>query len=198
MVKVIRDPRIPQVRKIISSIIGKKDQMFTKIMITRDNTLVIILYDTTIYVAKLIDEVPGFELAFYYKDIVNLEDDQCTSIDYILYKEINNKFTYFSNIEYNSQLLLSSYPSLRGDEEFERLLALKSADGAELYKMYGNSPGEVYFVPIFSGFPNLNKDDQIGINVYYFDHITLMNVMYIYKKKIKRDIKIYFRTLRIN
>lgn len=196
MVKVIRDPRIPQVRKIISSIIGKKDQMFTKIMITRDNTLVIILYDTTIYITKLIDEIPGFELAFYYSDIINLEDDQCV-VNYILYREINDKFTYFTNIEYNSQLL-SSNLTLRGNEEFERLLALKSADGAELYKMYGNNPGEVYFVPIFSGFPNLNKDDQIGINIYYFDQTTLMNVMYIYKKKIKRDIKIYFRTLRIN
>lgn len=196
MVKIIRDPRIPQVRKIISSIIGKKDQMFTKIMITRDNTLVIILYDTTIYVTKLIDEIPGFELAFYYSDIINLEDDQCI-VNHILYREINDKFTYFANIEYNSQLL-SSNLTLRGNEEFERLLALKSADGAELYKMYGNNPGEVYFVPIFSGFPNLNKDDQIGINIYYFDQTTLMNVMYIYKKKIKRDIKIYFRTLRIN
>lgn len=198
MTGVIRDPRIPQVRKIITSIIGKKDLSFTKVMITRDNTLVIILYDTSIYVTKLVDEIPGFEIAFYYKDIMNLEDDQCTVNDFILYKQMYETFMFYNSIESNQQFLLSSSSSLRGNEEFERLLALKSGDGAELYKMYGNNPGQVYFVPIFSSFPNLNKDDQIGISVYYIDQTTLMNVMYIYKKKIKRDVKVYFRTLNIH
>jgi hypothetical protein len=94
--------------------------------------------------------------------------------------------------------VLANNDQLRGDPLFEELISMKAADGMKYYYMRGNDLNTTYKIPIFSGFPNLNKQDDIGITVFE-DPIPNIQVirMIIFKKKLNRNVIMYVRTLRI-
>lgn len=190
---ITRDPRIPQARKLIESMISKSDLNYSTALITKDNTLVIIVRETAIYITQLTNIQPGFDICFSYRDIIDLEEDEYEA-NIREFAMIKSLYKHYTSME-TEQNKLAGEDELRGDNEFERLLSLKSADGAEFYKINGKHIGETYFVPIFSGFPSVNKSDKIGINVYNLHDGHFLNVMIIYKKKINRIMKIYFRTI---
>ena len=85
--------------------------------------------------------------------------------------------------ERNCKPVVSSDNELRGNEQFEELLKLKTDDGMKFFKMNGNTLGSYYFVPIFTKFPSLNKSDCIGINIIDLLDGHLLIEMNINKKK---------------
>lgn len=190
-----KDLRMVDVRKIISGAVAKRDLDFTTIYI-KDNIVLFVVRDTILIVSQLLPEFCNNygEICCRYKDICNLNDDEYIS-DYFLLKEMRNLFIYYiSNI--NNYPILASDSDLRSDPEFESLLSLKSADGAKFYKLRDINYNKPYFIPIFSGFPNLNKPDTIGATIRDLtDHCHLLVELDIFKKKIKRNIRIVYRTL---
>lgn len=192
---ILKDARLPQARKMITGMIPKSDLQYSVAMITMDNTLVVIVRETAIYTTELINIQPGYDICFSYADIIDLDEDEYIPNN-IQARLISTTYNHYISIE-NDINKVAGEDVLRGDEEFERLLSLKSADGAEFFKIPGKSIDETYFVPIFSGFPATNKGDKIGINIYDIHDGHFLNVMIIYKKKINRIMKIYFRTINL-
>lgn len=188
----VKDVRVPQAKKLIEGIVSKSDLAKSDIMITGDNTLVIIVRDTVMYTVKL-NDVPCLpSISFRYVDLT--DEGEYIPNNYLLYN-ISSLYNYYNS---STLLKLASEPVLRGNDEFENLLNLKSSDGAEFFKINGSSIGECYFVPIFSGFPAINKADKIGIDIYDLRDGHLLVNMNIFKKKINRDIKMYFRTINLS
>ena len=190
-----KDLRMVDVRKVISGAVAKRDLDFTTIYI-KDNIALFVVRDTILIVSQLLPEFCNNygEICCRYKDICNLNDDEYIG-DYFLLKEMRNLFIYYiSNI--NNYPILASDSDLRSDPEFESLLSLKSADGAKFYKLRDINYNKPYFIPVFSGFPNLNKPDTIGATIRdLMDHCHLLVELDIFKKKIKRNIRIVYRTL---
>ena len=194
---MITDSRIPQVKKILSSILSPVHLSESEVLITENNFVIAVLYNTIIYSIELINELPGRIIGFKYKDIEYLENDQCIYDEEVTFRLYNTIAKYFSKENQNN--LLSYSVNLESDESFSSFKNMKAGDNLKFYKMSGNTPENTYFVPIFSGFPSLNKDDKLNIFVYDMNNgIHFLNVMDIYKKKIKRNIKIYFVTIDIN
>lgn len=190
-----KDLRMVDVRKIISGAVAKRDLDFTTIYI-KDNIVLFVVRDTILIVSQLLPEFCNNygEICCRYKDICNLNDDEYIS-DYFLLKEMRNLFIYYISNIINYPILASD-SDLRSDPEFESLLSLKSADGAKFYKLRDINYNKPYFIPIFSGFPNLNKPDTIGATIRDLtDHCHLLVELDIFKKKIKRNIRIVYRTL---
>ena len=190
-----KDLRMIDVRKVISGAVAKRDLDFTTIYI-KDNIVLFVVRDTILIVSRLLPEFCNNygEICCRYKDICNLNDDEYIG-DYFLLKEMRNLFIYYiSNI--NNYPILASDSNLRSDPEFESLLSLKSADGAKFYKLRDINYNKPYFIPVFSGFPNLNKPDTIGATIRdMMDYSHLLVELDIFKKKLKRNIKIVYRTL---
>lgn len=190
-----KDLRMVDVRKVISGAVAKRDLDFTTIYI-KDNIALFVVRDTILIVSQLLPEFCNNygEICCRYKDICNLNDDEYIG-DYFLLKEMRNLFIYYiSNI--NNYPILASDSNLRSDPEFESLLSLKSADGAKFYKLRDINYNKPYFIPVFSGFPNLNKPDTIGATIRdMMDYSHLLVELDIFKKKLKRNIKIVYRTL---
>ena len=190
-----KDLRMVDVRKIISGAVAKRDLDFTTIYI-KDNIVLFVVRDTILIVSQLLPEFCNNygEICCRYKDICNLNDDEYIS-DYFLLKEMRNLFIYYISNIINYPILASD-SDLRSDPEFESLLSVKSADGAKFYKLRDINYNKPYFIPIFSGFPNLNKPDTIGATIRDLtDHCHLLVELDIFKKKIKRNIRIVYRTL---
>ena len=190
-----KDLRMVDVRKVISGAVAKRDLDFTTIYI-KDNIALFVVRDTILIVSQLLPEFCNNygEICCRYKDICNLNDDEYID-DYFLLKETRNLFIYYIN-NINNYTILASDSNLRSDPEFESLLSLKSADGAKFYKLRDVNYNKPYFIPVFSGFPNLNKPDTIGATIRdMMDYSHLLVELDIFKKKLKRNIKIVYRTL---
>lgn len=94
--------------------------------------------------------------------------------------------------------VLGEVPDMRMSEEFVKLLNLKSDDGAGFLKIPGNNVADEFLVPVFTGFPKLNKQDSVGLVVKRIDRCNLLMEYHIYKKKIKENIVIYFHVIDMN
>ena len=192
-----KDLRMVDVRKVILGAVSKRDLDFTTIYV-KDNIVLLVVRDTILIVSQLL---PDFcinnnsgEICCRYKDICNLNDDEYVD-DYFLLKQTRNLFIYYIN-NINNYPILASDSNLRSDPEFESLLSLKSADGAKFYKLRDINYNKPYFIPVFSGFPNLNKPDTIGATIRdLMDYSHLLIELNIFKKKLKRNIRIVYRTI---
>ena len=109
----------------------------------------------------------------------------------------NKLLTYFNRytIDADCYPVVAEYDNLRSNEEYEKLLNLKADEGGGFFRLMGNELYTNYLVPVFAGFPNINKADKIGIVVRRMSYDTLLMEYHIYKKKVNKDITIYFRTL---
>ena len=208
-----KDPRIPQVRKVASAMFNAAflscSNTFNDMMISDDNNLVIINEKTLIYSIPLINEplLPStiIDLSLGVNPFIDENgkirkddgDEYCIG-DIHLLKVMNDCYNYYRNAEINCKLLAKDeYEELENDNSFEKLLNMKKADGMKFYKMNGLDINESYIVPIFTGFPKLNKSDTIGISIYDLDNQHLLIIFDIFKKKINRNYKIYFRTIKL-
>jgi hypothetical protein len=68
----------------------------------------------------------------------------------------------------------------------------------KFYKLLNPSNGDTYMIPIFTKFPDINKQDSVSISVYDSaeDHILVID-MCIFKKKFNRDIHMIYKILNI-
>ena len=192
----MRDERIIQVRKIVTSILSITDFPFCNILVTENNTLIMIVRDTVIYTVQLLNVQPGFPISFNYNNIISLEEDEYIQ-DEILCIRLRQIWNNYSNIETHNNLLAYE-KNLNENDEFNKLSSMKAKDGMKYFKIYGNIIDDVYFIPIFNKFPNLNKNDTIDIYVYQSGIEHFVIVMDIFKKKINRNIKMYFKTINLN
>lgn len=191
-----KDIRMVDVRKIISGAVAKRDLDNTTIYV-KNNVVLLLVRDTILIVSQLLpdfDTNNPTEICCRYSDICNLNDDEYID-SYFLLKEARSLYCYYiESIDMYPRVAFD--PDLRSDPEFEKLLSLKSADGAKFYKLRDINYNIPYFIPVFSGFPNLNKPDKIGASVRdLMDGDHLLIELDIFKKKIKRNIKIIYRTL---
>lgn len=108
-----------------------------------------------------------------------------------------SKYAEYQNI-IGTKLPIAYDNELRSNEDFEKLLGLKSSQGLHFYHLPDlDHPGEVYLIPMFAGFLSLNKADTIGVKVYDYDEINHLIVFDIFKKKINRNVKMFCRVLKI-
>jgi len=98
----------------------------------------------------------------------------------------------------STNMQIAEQSNLQDDPDFSKLLALKSSDGMKFYKMHNNELYSISYLPVFSGFPAMVKNDTISAKVYKDDTEGYSIVEYtIYKNKLKDYIKLYFRILNI-
>lgn len=196
-----KDDRIPLVRKVLGIIIPKTYLSTNPdIVITFNNILVVIVLDTTIYKYDLNIQEPGNNIGFKYNSILS-EDESSESFifDKAIFKKVSNCFYGYYNISMN-QPLLATKDNLKEDKEFQDYLSLKASDGMKFYKIPGidiYNP-KFYHIPIISGFPSLNKADNIAISVFDLNDGHLLILFDIFKKKLNKNYQMYFRTLLLN
>ena len=196
----IKDFRVPEVRKIVSALVTSSLYQYTKLLLVED-TIIFTVSDTLLYSVKLKNTVPdnnqlvasGFACTFY--DIANPinNDEELAKSDFNIMHELSEVYHKYNEIIWNSSVIAQD-SSLRDNPEFESLLGLKADDGLKYYRMMANDHNPI-FIPVFSGFPNLNKDDTIGIKVYCTDRQNYVVNATIYKKKLAREINMYYRIL---
>lgn len=191
------DFRIEQAVSITEAVVAKNLLPYTNILITEDNICVILANKTLLYEVQLVNITEPYPcISFAYKNIIVNEDGTHSIIsDEIIAKQ------YIRSIYQNYKSIVMNYPciaadnDLRSNEEFEKLLSLKSGNGLKFFNMIGVD-NKIYMIPMFSGFLNLNKQDKIGIKVYDCgDHLVLS--FNIYRKKINRNVNMFVRLLNI-
>ena len=202
---VYKDYRIPEVRKIVESLVTTKFYEFTKILL-QENRLIFTVSDTLLYCIplKVFPESVNdrcIDAAVNYQDLALFKfgQDECNiKLDYNIALEMNyvlDTLKYRGIIDgLYADKIVAFTTDLRSDEKFEELLTLKSDQGIKYYRMATNDLSSTIFIPVFAGFPNINKQDKIGIKVYNIDGSIVIELD-IFKKKINRDIKIIYRTI---
>lgn len=189
-----RDIRMPQIKKVLGSIIPKPDQGCSSAMVTNDNKIMVTVRDTAIYFTELknIEYLPS--LYFNLANTLNLPDD-----DYIFNPNLMNTLNIlYSKYIITPHKLLAQELNVTNNERFAKYFLLKSSDSAKFLQINNINTNDIYFIPIFSGFPIVNKADKLDINVYEFYGNYLLVEFKIYKKKIGRDMSILFKTLKLN
>jgi len=192
-----KDPRIDEVKKIVESLVTKSLWEYTSILVTPTN-LNIIVTNTLLYDIPLKNQ-GGPIIGFSNYRAFGLDENPITfPYDRSVTRNILDTVNGYKNLISVSPIVARD-DALRGNAEFEKLLELKSDQGLKYFKMPSNSIDgylKTYIVPIFAGFPNMNKQDDIGISIYDIDDFHLLINMKIMKKKINRNIDLYFRTLK--
>lgn len=191
---VVKDIRISKVKSLVEAIVPKRDLDYCNIMVTGENEVVMIVRDTVMYLVQLKNLPLLPPIAMYYSSIEDNDTDTCI-VDYNLLNLISHTHSYYKANMVNP---VASNDTLSTQEDFESYLALKADDGSKYYHLSGNNPEETYLVPIFSGFPALAKSDSMGVTVYdLHDGMHTLVVMNIFKKKIKDNVQMCFRTLKL-
>ena len=192
----MNDSRIPEVRNIIESMCTSSYYEFIHVYIN-NNTLAFIVDDTVLYITELktIGEYFG-PIVFKYSDIVNFTDETECIIDYNILNSVINKYNTYINYSMNNPVLYTDLV-LRDNEQFETLLNLKADQGLKFFKVY-DANNNCIEIPMFAGFLSSNKQDKIGITVNDLLDNHLLIHYTIFKKKINRNIHMYYRILKLN
>lgn len=200
----ITDHRIHQVRDLVEALITKSLHYYVNVYVDLidDTWYAIIEMDSTLLYEAPLKNVPTDEIfypiAFKYEPLMTLEDrDIYYGSDVFLLNELKAKYNMYKTIA-STTLPVAQDSDLRTNEEFEKLLNLKSDQGLKYFKINGvNSPTEVFMIPMFAGFINLSKPDRIGMSLYNIDGTYLALKMDIFKKKINRNISVYCRIIKL-
>lgn len=195
---IVIDPRINQAIMIAKAIVSRTLLYATEFLITGDNNLVLIVDTTLMYVIPLKSELQYPPVAFDFKDINEEADYTVTSINVneILYNELA---CIYNNYMYTNTFPASSYfEDLKSSETFAPLINIKAGDGLVWFKIPNTTDlSKIYYIPVFSGFPNITSQDKIGIEVRDFKNGYLIVKYKIFKKKINRNIEQYFKLIDI-
>ena len=200
----ITDHRIHQVRDLVEALVTKSLHDFINVYVDliEDTWYAIIEVDSTMLYEVPLKNVPMDEIfypiAFKYATIKDLEDrDIYYGSDVFLLNDMRSKYNMYKTIA-STTLPVAQDSDLRTNEEFEKLLNLKTDQGLKYFKINGvNSPTEVFMIPMFAGFISLSKPDRIGISLYNIDGSYLAMKMDIFKKKINRNISVYCRIIKL-
>ena len=197
MFERIIDPRIEQVRKIVETMVSKKLFWRTNVLV-EGNKVIIVVDDTVLFMALLKGVEPNIypTISFNYASIYEFENpNECINDVMLANRLISLENFYFNN---HQLVLVAKEDNMRSNPEFEELLNLKSAEGMKFYKIKSLDFSREYLIPIFSGFPNMNKQDDISMEVYRTIDNFLVVRMIISKKKIGRNVDMIFRILCVN
>ena len=200
----ITDHMIHQVRDLVEALVTKSLHEFINVYVDliEDTWYAIIEVDSTMLYEVPLKNVPMDEIfypiAFKYTTIKDLEDrDIYYGSDVFLLNDMRSKYNMYKTIA-STTLPVAQDSDLRTNEEFEKLLNLKTDQGLKYFKINGvNSPTEVFMIPMFAGFISLSKPDRIGISLYNIDGSYLALKMDIFKKKINRNISVYCRIIKL-
>ena len=182
------DIRCEEVRKVLTSFTksGFAAVYYDRIDIIVDNT---VLYRTTLKTP------PSVNLPILFIDIdmliKNTPEDKLINCPWV-----EQNYNYIISRLVLGKMVAAKY-ELRSDPEFEGLIELKADDGMKFYKVPGFEKNKVYMIPVFSGFPNLNKQDSANVEIYANDGVSVIVDMTIYKKKLNRDIHMIYKVLDI-
>ncbi len=119
------------------------------------------------------------------------------NMDHIIYNKVSYKCNYYTELAMYSPLV-AELPDVRSDDNFMEILSRKASDGVSFYKLNGIDINNRYIIPIFAGFPILNKQDGMGMYVRDIDDKTVMVQYVITKKKINQTFSIFYRAMNMN
>jgi hypothetical protein len=193
--ELIMDNRGIEVRELIKGYPSNSYVVVSKqvIFILVDNAM---LYKTELFTTP---EDWNFDMAFMISNL-NGVDERYLIRDTAVFDFVMDKV--YRTLDYNStdpKLLIAREEELRGNVQYEQLLAKKSFEGMNFFRLPRlDIPGQSVFIPTWTGFPKLNKNDKIGIEVYRNPQENNLLVKYkIYKANIHRDVYLWFRVLNI-
>lgn len=202
---LVLDPRLDQVKKVVESLVTKTLLNLTECLVTADNILIVIVDDTLMYHIPLKNEQPYPILGFSYRVLMGVCGDReidfskeyVDVLDPVIITRLSALYSGYFNL-LNSKPLVASNDDLKGTENFSEYLGIRADDGMKYYHLTGFNPGELYPIPIFTGFPNISSQDKLGIQVYDIMDGFLLAKFKIFKKKINRDIDILFRLINLS
>ena len=166
-----------------------------KLTINPSNTkLIIVVQDTIMFEVPMKNEFVSVD---FYGAGSGIHMNGFEYYDRTITENLLYKYAEYQNI-IGTKLPIAYDNELRSNEDFEKLLGLKSSQGLHFYHLPDlDHPGEVYLIPMFAGFLSLNKADTIGVKVYDYDEINHLIVFDIFKKKINRNVQMFCRVLKI-
>jgi len=180
----------------------KSNEIPNAYFIVNDNILLIVLHSTILYSVTL-PEHTGI-----YKSFTAFIDDNKEMIPVELNENyninINKTREYYYNLYYNFnqyQIMYSDF-NVTENPNYKELMDLKAADGMRLYKIHAIialGMVHVWYVPVFSGFPSLNKSDTADIHIRKSnmkDKYYIVNYK-IHKAKIKTDVDMWFTAVEL-
>lgn len=185
------DIRIEQAKKIIEAMVTKSLYEYTDVLLKKDKVIAVVNKTLLleIQLKGVVEEYPDVGFKFVPGDIPITPDNFIANI----IDDYSQKYDYIRSYK----PIVARDDCLRDNDEFEKLLSLKSEQGMKYYKMPGINLHETYCVPMFSGFINASKQDKIGITIYDIQDGFLLLEINEFKKKINRDVKIYCRIIKI-
>lgn len=103
------------------------------------------------------------------------------------------KMEFYSNI--TKSLRRTVYiDDLSTHEDFQmKTKDLKASDGCKFVHFQGEDLYDRYLIPVFAGFPNLTKMDNMGIAIYRCNNCNYIAEYFIRKKKIKAEYHCFSR-----
>lgn len=193
---IFTDKRLPDAIKLIVGSVSKTDLMNSYIVIDSYNVIHILVRETALYSIPIYSTVAntGFDnIGFTYGGLIGVVDPNRVT-EYIPDNEALKKVLPIVAVNYyNAKTnMVAREENLQENPIFSALTTRKSADGNEFYHLIGIDPTKVYFIPIFAGFPNLNKKDSVNITVYKIVNGNCIVEMDIFKTKIKKSIKLIY------
>lgn len=193
---IFTDKRLPDAIKLIVGSVSKTDLMNSYIVIDSYNVIHILVRETALYSIPIYSTVTntGFDnIGFTYGGLIGVVDPNRVT-EYIPDNEALKKVLPIVSVNYyNTKTnMVAREENLQENPIFNALTARKSSDGNSFYHLIGIDPTKVYFIPIFAGFPNLNKKDSVNITVYKIANGNCIVEMDIFKTKIKKSIKLIY------
>ena len=193
---IFTDKRLPDAIKLIVGSVSKTDLMNSYIVIDSYNVIHILVRETALYSIPIYSTVAntGFDnIGFTYGGLIGVVDPNRVT-EYIPDNEALKKVLPIVSVNYyNTKTnMVAREENLQENPVFNALTARKSSDGNSFYHLIGIDPTKVYFIPIFAGFPNLNKKDSVNITVYKIANGNCIVEMDIFKSKIKKSIKLIY------
>lgn len=192
MNNIFRDPRIPQVRKILQELKLTRD---CTVYVNDLDELVVFCKDTAIYCIPLTGEFHITPIAFDVSWLEMIEQEDHIATDMRLLFNLQAIWANIRRFVTCKDSIVAHCDDLRVDPEYESLLSMKAGESVKFYHLIWNSLNTDILIPVFNGFPSLNKADKIGITVYN-EVVDFLVDYLIYKKKINREIHMYFRILK--
>lgn len=224
---ILEDKRLPVIKKLLSSILSLNDLKSSIAFMNSDNRLYLICQNSVIFyfdINECINDDPFYIDCLNTFDVIiidnpnynkanpslnpkgtkiqlkvntnNLNEEEC-----ILFNDQNIIYDFNCKLDYYV-FNINKFPIISKDERiikdtnlFNDFLNIKSDEGVKFFKSL--TPGKEFMYPVFTGFPNITKSDDMDVIVHRIDDVYNLIHIIIHKKKISRDINMIYRTLSI-
>lgn len=200
MISIVNDDRVKLVSDLVPVIVGKNSSVSINVLIMKD-LVVFNVNNTCLILANVnigaISNIYKDDIAYNYR-MKCVEENQCYYDDQLELHLKNMYNSYCSSINIQNMVASNSNLISSNDQMFTEMVGMKASDGCRFYKMLGNNLIKSYMVPFFSGFPIINKNDDISISLYKaIEPNSIIVYESIFKKKINQTIYFIFRILDI-